>query len=189
MMEDLLCIGDSLTYGFDVAAPYRWVNRVQRALGIRIQNEGVCGSTTDMMAYSMRQLDLARYDSIFLMGGSNDILQDIPMEQIQRHMIAMVQRAVERKVPVYIGIPLRMKPESALFGWQRAEDVYRHNQIIDEYRQWLLQLCRDYGCRAVDFYDAVFSAERDEKQQLYADGVHPNEAGYALLADTFMACL
>jgi lysophospholipase L1-like esterase len=58
----------------------------------------------------------------------------------------------------------------------------RHNEALRSHRQWLLQLAQQYHFTAVDFYGAMLQAEQEGQTNLYADGVHPNEAGYAVMA-------
>ena len=50
----LLCLGDSLTYGYDVACEYRWTTRLAKERGISVCNEGLCGDTTGGMLYRPR---------------------------------------------------------------------------------------------------------------------------------------
>lgn len=75
----LLCLGDSLTYGYDVSHEKGWVSLSAAALRWEADNHGMCGDTTWGMLTRLRQLTLSGYDAFFLMGGSNDILEDIPL--------------------------------------------------------------------------------------------------------------
>ena len=69
----LLCLGDSLTYGYDVRPQERWTTLVSNRSTIEIDNKGQCGDTTAGMVFRLHQLDLIGYDAFFVMGGSNDI--------------------------------------------------------------------------------------------------------------------
>ena len=81
----LLCLGDSLTYGYDVACEYRWTTRLAKEKGISVCNEGLCGDTTGGMLYRARRMKLAPFDAFFFMGGSNDILMDISPDQVRQN--------------------------------------------------------------------------------------------------------
>lgn len=183
----LLCLGDSLTYGFDVRPVESWTSRLSAATGIHIDNEGECGDTTLGMAYRLSQFDLDRYDAFFVMGGSNDILLDGELADLYKNMenICMDLKTTGR--PVYLGIPPLTKKESAMYGWQKAEDVEKHNARLSLYRNWLLGYAAEQGFTVIDFYKALADAEKKSVQNLYADGVHPTADGYAVLAKAAIA--
>ena len=130
--------GDSLTYGFDVRPDQSWTALVSAKSHIHIDNEGQCGDTTTGMVYRLHQFDLSRYDAFFIMGGSNDILLDGELEKICQNMRTIVTTFKEQGKPVYLGIPPLTKMESAMYGWQNASDVEKHNDELRRYRQWLL---------------------------------------------------
>lgn len=176
-MKRYLCIGDSLTYGYDVAVPYRWTTIVAQKAAIHIDNEGQCGDTAQGVACRLDHLDLSRYDGFFVMAGSNDILLDIPLKETK---VAM-ELAPWNKT-VYIGIPPVTKEESALFGWQRVSDVARHNEELRLYGTWLVTWSCQKGFRIIDFLKALDIGTGN----VYEDGVHPNEQGYALFAQAFL---
>ena len=87
---------------------------------------------------SLHQFDLSRYDAFFIMGGSNDILLGGELEKICQNMRTIVTTFKEQGKPVYLGIPPLTKMESAMYGWQNASDVEKHNDELRQYRQWLL---------------------------------------------------
>ena len=93
----LLCLGDSLTYGFDVRPDQSWTALVSAKSHIHIDNEGQCGDTTMGMVYRLHQFDLGRYDAFFIMGGSNDILLDGDLAEICQNIRNIVTRL--RKQP------------------------------------------------------------------------------------------
>lgn len=180
---NLLCVGDSVTYGYDVAPQHRWTYIAARQTGIHICNEGVCGDTTGGMLQRMQLMHLMDYDAVFVMGGTNDILQDEPLEHTKAHMQSMMQQVTNTGKPLFVGIPPLTKIESAFFCWQKREDVKRHNAVLQTYRQWLLAQCLLYRAIPIDFYKRLLDAEAADKTSYYADGVHPNEAGYAIMAE------
>lgn len=178
----MLCLGDSLTYGYDVPKMQQWTYITSRTMGIDIQNEGLCGDTTAGMQYRFRLLDLSAYDLFFLMGGVNDIFQELPVHAAKENLAFMADAAARKGMAVLVGIPPLTRPESVYFGWQRREDVMRHNEYIRQLGQYLRDLCRDRGYYSADFAAAMETAEEVGKTGLYADGVHPSAQGYAVFA-------
>ena len=181
-MKRYLCIGDSLTYGYDVAVPYRWTTIVAQKAAIHIDNEGQCGDTAQGVACRLDHLDLSRYDGFFVMAGSKDILLDIPLKETKVAMETIGAMLAPWNKTVYIGIPPVTKEESALFGWQRVSDVARHNEELRLYGTWLVTWSCQKGFRIIDFLKALDIGTGN----VYEDGVHPNEQGYALFAQAFL---
>ena len=74
----LICIGDSLTFGYGVRPSQRWTRLCAQETGWEIVNEGISGDTTGGMLVRLRAL-LAERDIcvqrplVLLMGGANDI--------------------------------------------------------------------------------------------------------------------
>lgn len=182
----LLCVGDSLTYGYDVPVDESWIGRISRQTDIHIHNGGICGDTTKGMLYRLQHFPYDSYDAFFLMGGTNDILLDISLARIEQNMAAMMDMLIRFKRPVIIGLPLLTRPESASYGWQVAADVEKHNQSITKFRQWLKKEAGVRKYSVVDFYQAIQHGEKDRGFSLYADGVHPTAAGYGVIADAVL---
>lgn len=179
----ILCLGDSLTYGYDVPVAQRWTTRVAAALGVTLQNEGVCGDTTAGMAYRLSFLPVAAYDAFFLMGGANDVLMDCDLAVTKANLAAMAETLGQTQKPVFLGIFPTTTAASAHFGWQRPGDVERHNQAIRDLGEFVNSLCREKGYYVVPFASVVNPDEETRSNcPLYADGVHPTAAGYERFA-------
>lgn len=119
------------------------------------------------------------------MAGSNDILLDIPLKETKVAMETIGAMLAPWNKTVYIGIPPVTKEESALFGWQRVSDVARHNEELRLYGTWLVTWSCQKGFRIIDFLKALDIGTGN----VYEDGVHPNEQGYALFAQAFWRLL
>ena len=156
----LLCLGDSLTYGYDVRPQERWTTLVSNRSTIEIDNKGQCGDTTAGMVFRLHQLDLIGYDAFFVMGGSNDILLDKDFSAVCRNMESLVSLLKSQEEPVYIGIPPLTKSESAYYGWQEAGAVHRHNEILRRYRQCSWTIVRTWTVRSSTFIRLCWMAKR-----------------------------
>ena len=79
---EIICIGDSLTYGYGVRRTQRWTELATERSGWKLINHGVCGDTTGGMLVRMREIlrDLhsGKDERCFLlMGGYNDLVPQI----------------------------------------------------------------------------------------------------------------
>ena len=180
----IVCLGDSLTYGFPVSAEDGWIPQVAREIDGEMVNCGVCGDTTAGMYRRFEsEVRTEEPDKIIIMGGSNDILLDVPLDEVEDNLFAIVDAAVAAAIPVIIGIPPYTKMASSNYGWQAADMVEYHNTLMADYRAYLLKACEVRHLPVIDFYVAFAMAEQHGSNDLYADGVHPNKKGYALFAE------
>ena len=78
----LICIGDSLTFGYGVHLSQRWTQLCAQETGWELVNEGINGDTTGGMLARMQGGVLAELREgglgadrpyVLLMGGSNDV--------------------------------------------------------------------------------------------------------------------
>ena len=94
---ELICLGDSLTYGYGVRRAQVWTELARQRSGWKVRNCGVCGDTTGGMLIRMRELlrELPgnRDERCFLLlGGCNDIFYSGRREGAQENMAAMVHQ-------------------------------------------------------------------------------------------------
>ena len=81
MSLQVLCLGDSLTYGFAMPRAQIWTALCAAQVGADFCNLAVNGNTTGgMLAALPGALAAQAPDAVFLMGGTNDILYggDLP---------------------------------------------------------------------------------------------------------------
>lgn len=80
----LVCLGDSLTYGYKVKPSETWPSLVKQKLNIEVLNKGINGDTTMGM--------LGRYNfdvrsespsHVILMGGGNDLIWECPSRSLK----------------------------------------------------------------------------------------------------------
>ena len=106
----LLCIGDSLTFGYGVRTFQRWTRLCAQETGWEIVNEGISGDTTGGMLVRLRAL-LAERDIcvqrplVLLMGGANDIFFSGTDTGARANMGAMLNQLLSLGVHTIIGIP------------------------------------------------------------------------------------
>jgi len=179
----VVCVGDSLTYGYGVPSHYAWISLLRKWSGWHIINKGICGETTAEMRRRFSRNIVMMPDLIFIMGDSNDVLLDVALRETEENLLAMIMGARMAYVETVLGIPPLTKIESSLFGWQKVDDVKRHNEILAMYRQWIITKSEREDIPYVDFYEALQTAD-EKDMQVYVDGIHPNIAGYKILAQT-----
>ncbi len=146
-------------------------------------NRGISGQTTPQMLLRFRQ-DVINLGPkvVVILAGTNDIAGNTgPMspEDIEANYASMADLAKANSIQVVFASILPVHnytPESQDLFAQRSP------QKIVELNRWLKSYCAEHG----DFYLDYFSAMVDEKgllkRDLAEDGLHPNKAGYSIMA-------
>ncbi len=126
-------------------------------------------------------------DGVFIQCGINDVLLDEPLEKMKENICVTLDTAKEGGIPlIMLGSPILARPESTEKGWQLPSEFAKHDAALKAYRQFLKQ---EAARRDLPFFDmeAVFEAIQEKaSENLLVDGIHPNEKGYAALADAFV---
>ncbi len=188
----LLCFGDSLTNGYDVPRGLGWVELVQKEFpDVEIQNHGIDGDTLQGILYrlervssctgsanskvpcsdgvAVRRAENKRY--IFLMGGSNDILMGRDETYCFKKMIELIAYARSKGATLIVGLAPQIN-----------FDMAGLDLIMVRYIELLKQYCAEQHIDTIDFYRVIHDADMQGKL-VFAGDVHPNEPGYALMAE------
>ncbi len=77
--NSIVCLGDSITYGFPFGPEESWVALSAQALGLNMVNKGANGDTTRGMRRRFKR-DVVSLNPayVIIMGGANDAFMDIP---------------------------------------------------------------------------------------------------------------
>ena len=159
----ILCVGDSMTAGYGVAAEQSYPAQlekelVKRGFNYRVVNQGVTGSTTaQALGGFTRGLALSPAIVIIELGG-NDAAAGIDPAVSRENIRAMIQR---------------LKP-----GHARVFLAGGRVSSIDE-------VAKAEGVTVIPFLDGVAG----HADLLISDGHHPNAAGYAVVVSNILNVL
>ncbi|QXD25155.1 arylesterase [Opitutia bacterium ISCC 51] len=158
----IIAVGDSLTAGLGVSENESYPAELSKLLNCEITNFGVNGEdTTAALQRLPAILKKTTPNLVLLCYGGNDMLQKQPRERTKKNLDAMIQLIKETGADiVLIGVPQRGLTLS-------VPDLYE--DLADEYRLPLEQ-------------KSIRSILR--KPSLKSDMIHPNAAGYKLMADS-----
>ena len=146
-------------------------------------NRGIGGQTTSQMLVRFRQdvIDL-QPKAVVILAGTNDIAGNtgpISNENIEANYasIAELARAHDIKVIFSSILPVHnYTPESQDFFAQRPmERVLALNR-------WLKDYCAANDLIYLDYFSAMVDDKGLLKRDLAKDGLHPNQAGFAIMA-------
>ncbi len=143
-------------------------------------NRGISGQTTPQMLIRFRPdvIDL-KPKVVVILGGTNDIAGNTgpeTLEDIEGNLISMAQLAKANNIRVVLSSVMPVcdyiKPQSG----RRPPD-----QII-ALNKWMQEFCAQNGLVYLDYYSALIDDHKMLKQECTYDGLHPNEAGYAVMS-------
>ena len=146
-------------------------------------NRGISGQTTPQMLVRFRQdvIDL-HPKAVVILAGTNDIAGNtgpIRNEDIEANLASMAELAKAHNVPVILASVLPVHnytPKSQDFFAQRS------TTRIGEVNKWLKDYCAKNGIVYLDYFSAVVDEKGLLKAELADDGLHPNDAGYRVMA-------
>ncbi len=186
----LICLGDSLTYGYGIPRPRVWPSLLAGATGMRVYNWGINGDTTGGMLARFQAHGADRdVHAAILMGGFNDLALGAEPGVVKANMFALVQQCFSARIKPLLGIPIPVR-RPITFPLLASMDVERACAAYEDLRLWLHSLAEDFSLPRVDFYrcfeevsaSAMQSGDRASFDALYTDGLHASEAGHALMA-------
>lgn len=101
----LVCIGDSLTFGYGVPAKENWVSLIKEPLQMEVLNKGANGDTTSgMLSRSYEDVIKNHPNYVIIMGGSNDFMSNRSLKIVTDNITLIVKDAVNYKIISIIGI-------------------------------------------------------------------------------------
>lgn len=141
---------------------------------------GISGQTSPQMLLRFRQDVIAlKPKVVVILAGTNDLAGNtgpITPEQTMDNLASMVDLAKAHGMRVV----LASVPPATVFGWRRemgnpAERIIAMNEMIRAYAE-------KHGCVYLDYHSALADAENGLKKEYQQDAVHPNKAGYEVMA-------
>lgn len=180
----LVCMGDSLTYGYGVPRRDCWVSLTAARTGRTLVNRGINGDTTGgMLARFERDVLGETPGRVLLLGGANDIMLSHTDAQARANLGAMTFQALDRRIKPVVGLYPPIHPEEVGPPWTGLGDFFALAPVFDGYRAWLLEFAQSLSLETVDF------AAGFDRAGLLLDGIHPNREGHARMADVLCTAL
>lgn len=172
-------IGDSITEGWSEGPFFTdHPNFVDR---------GISGESTAQMLLRFHADVIALKPAVVhIMGGTNDVAGNDGKEfdeEIEANLISMVQLARFNRIRVV----LVSIPPAAGFQWRPS--VRDAATRIQRLNAWIKAYAHRNRLTYVDYWSALSDSHGAFKSSLSEDGVHPNEAGYAVMQPLTLAAI
>jgi lysophospholipase L1-like esterase len=171
--DRVVFMGDSITDG--------WGRRDGKFFpGRPYINRGISGQTTPQMLIRFRPDVIAlQPKAVVILAGTNDIAGNTgpsTLEAIEDNLASMSELARAGGIRVVLASLL------PVCDYIRPQTSRRPPEKILALNAWM----KDYAARSgfiyLDYYSAMLDEKKMLKQELTADGLHPNDAGYEIMA-------
>lgn len=169
--SNVVILGDSLTFGSGAGTGEDYASILASTTGWNVVNEGVPGNTThDGLARLTALLDAheageQKIDLLIVELGGNDFLKHVPEPETVNNLKSILSQAKAKNIHIaLIAIP-EFSPVGAAFGTLSDHPLY--GKLAEETDTPLI----------ADLFSDVLA-----KNSLKADYIHPNAAGYRVVA-------
>jgi len=179
--ERVVFFGDSITDGWKLENYFP---------GKPYVNRGIGGQTTPQMLVRFRQdvIDL-KPKEVVILAGTNDIAGNtgpIRNEDIQADLATMAELCKAHGIAVVFSsiLPVHNYTPKALDFFAQ-----RPMKRILEMNEWLKGYCAKNGIVYLDYFSALVDKQGLLMRGLAEDGLHPNDAGYKIMASRAEAAI
>ena len=177
--QRVVFMGNSITEG--------WAPRFDSLFpGKPYVGRGISGQTTPQMLVRFRQDVIAlKPKVVVILGGTNDIAGNTgpsTLEMIEDNLASMTELAKANGIRVVLVSVL----PAADYPWKKGLDP---GPKIIALNSWMKQYAASAGAVYLDLHSAMSDGRGGMRTELTYDGVHPNAAGYALMAKPTQAAI
>ena len=165
-------MGDSITDAWGRRVGKFWPERPY-------VNRGISGQTTPQMLIRFRPDVIALGAKVVvILAGTNDIAGNtgpMTLEQIEGNLESMAELAKAN------GMKVVMSSVMPVCDYHRPQIAHRPPEKIIALNEWMQAYCKKHKLVYLDYYSAMLDEAKLLKKELTNDGLHPNDAGYAVM--------
>jgi lysophospholipase L1-like esterase len=195
--QKIIIIGDSITQAGGQFGGYIWLmrqylNQLYPQQPIQLINAGVSGNKAEDLSNRFQQDVIAQNpDLVIINVGVNDAMQSLrntqnpaaDLEQYRQNLLAMIQLAKTQNISI-----LLLSPTLVSENLNSPE-----NLRLTQYIAAMAEISQQRACQYIDlniaFKHVISTYQRyggNRQNILTRDGVHPNLAGYQIMAYTIL---
>ena len=187
-MKNIVCLGDSTTYGYMITRKKVWPSILNNKFAeegkeINIINKGINGDTASgMIARFERDCLNENADLLILMGGVNDIFMFQNIDKIKDNIKLIVETSNKNNVDIILFTPIPFIKE--IFTFFEADNLDLFENTLKEYVSWINEYTKENNIKSIDVYNMFMNNifKSNKYEDIYFDGVHLSENGHNIFA-------
>ena len=167
-------LGDSITDAWRLNEYFPGRDFVNRGIGGQITGEMLGRMLPDVIALKPQ--------AVLVLAGTNDIARGVAVQTIKNNLTMIGDLAEFHKIrPLFASIlPISDYHKDVNPRFEMSQT--RPPAVILELNGWLRQFCAQRGFSYVDYFSQLVDKAGFLKTDLADDGLHPNSAGYRVMA-------
>ncbi|AGL01849.1 GDSL-type esterase/lipase family protein [Desulfoscipio gibsoniae] len=185
MTNTIICLGDSITFGYPLGPEFSWVNHLYRRTGINLVNRGVNGDTTlDMLRRYERYVPASKVTHVHILGGANDAWMGLDMAATKRNIQEMVKLSRQQGIIPMLGLVTPLTSDPIEGGTFLPFGMEAMVSWLARYRNWLSDYAVSESIMLIDYYTPLCIPGTGQGDgQYFYDECHLNDKGYMLMAE------
>jgi lysophospholipase L1-like esterase len=158
---------------------------------MEVLNKGINGDTTGgMLARFSSDVINSKPSHVIIMGGVNDLIWNVPLSVVESNVAAIIQQSVHNLIVPVIGVPTPVIIDEAQKHWGFVSNFYEVNEMLRDYRQWIVSFGEYFGVKVLDFYKLFYEDYSHRiKRSYFLDGLHPTIEGNEIMCSLVMSIL
>ena len=153
-------------------------------------NRGISGQITGEMLGRMQADVIAhRPQAMLLLAGTNDIARGVAGATIQQNLAMIADLCEFHKIKVILASILPVSDHHKDVNPRFEMTKGRPPAVIRELNTWMAAFAKKRGFTYLNYYDAMVDSSGFLKAELADDGLHPNSAGYRVMAPLAQAAI
>lgn len=177
----IVCIGDSLTFGYGVSCSQSWVSLLKHHFDFDIINKGINGdTTTSLLNRSYKDIIQLNPNHVIIMCGTNDFLMGSPSQRAFKNISYICTESLEHHITPIVIIPPPVYPSLAAVSWDNSIDYQEVNKKIELLGNFIKSFCSTSDIAIINLYEE-FSKITEHISDYYTDGVHLSAVGHMLI--------
>lgn len=184
----IVCIGDSITYGYNIEPNKTWIEISKQRTGYEILNYGINGDTSiGMLNRFYKDVITQNPQYVHIMGGVNDLICIGKLNIVKSNIMEMIRQAQNANIIPILGISTGIVVDDIPYEWGLFTDYKRIEISLIEYETWLINFANSFKIDTINYRKALENCPYNNvKNLLFSDGLHPNELGAKYMAEAFI---
>ena len=170
----VLFYGDSITDGWRLNEYFPERDYVNRGISGQITGEMLGRMQADVIAH--------RPQAMLILAGTNDIARGVAVGTIQNNLTMIADLCEFHKIKVILASILPVSDHHKAVNPRFEMTKGRPPAVIRELNTWMAAFAKKRGFTYLNYYDSMVDSGGFLKAELADDGLHPNSAGYRVMA-------